>query len=87
MNNSMKQFTAIAILLLIPIIGASQNTTWKKVTPCSFSLEIPVNMKIKKMYDDSSLARFVSISKDRRAITRFLLVEPIVKLECEKYLK
>ena len=50
----MKQFTAIAILLLIPFIGTSQNTTWKKVTPCSFSLEIPVEMKITKMYDDSS---------------------------------
>lgn len=54
MNNSMKQFTAIAILLLIPFIGTSQNTTWKKVTPCTFSLEIPVDMKITKMYEDSS---------------------------------
>ncbi len=55
MNNSTIQFTGIAILLLIPFIGTSQNTTWKKVTPCSFSLEIPVDMKITKMYEDSSL--------------------------------
>ena len=54
MNNSMKQFTAIAILFLIPFLGTSQNTTWKKLTPCSFSLEIPVDMKITKMYEDSS---------------------------------
>ena len=50
----MKQFTSIAILFLIPFIGKSQNTTWKKVTPCSFSMEIPADMKITKMYDDSS---------------------------------
>jgi len=33
------------------------------------------------------LARFISKSNDRRAVTRFLLVEPIVKLLSKKYFK
>ena len=50
----MKQFTMSILIFLIPFLGNSQNVIFKKLTPCSFSIEIPVDMKIKSMYDDTS---------------------------------
>lgn len=50
----MKQFKFLTILLLFPFFGYSQNIPFKKVQPCSFEIEIPADMKIQKMYPDSS---------------------------------
>lgn len=49
----MKQFTLTAIICLIPFFGNSQIIPFKRVNPCSFALDLPVGMKIKKMYEDS----------------------------------
>ena len=50
----MKQFLTALMIFAIPFFGITQEVAFKKITPCSFSIEIPVDMKITKMYDDSS---------------------------------
>lgn len=51
----MKQFLTALMIFAIPFFGITQEVAFKKITPCSFSIEIPVDMKIKKMFEDSSL--------------------------------
>jgi hypothetical protein len=50
----MKRFSVLAIIFLMSTLGQSQNTDFKRVEPCSFGVDIPVEMSIKKMYDESS---------------------------------
>lgn len=51
----MKQFAIIALLFLSPLLVQSQNMTFKKAHPCSFSIELPADMKLKKMEEESNL--------------------------------
>jgi hypothetical protein len=51
----MKQFLIALLIFAIPFFGITQDVAFQKITPCSFSIEIPVDMKIKAMYEDSSL--------------------------------
>ena len=51
----MKQFLTALMIFAIPFFGITQEVAFKKITPCSFSIEIPVDMKINKMFDDTSL--------------------------------
>jgi hypothetical protein len=51
----MKQFLTALMIFAIPFFGITQDVAFQKITPCSFSIEIPVDMKIKAMYEDSSL--------------------------------
>jgi hypothetical protein len=50
----MKQLTLLVFLFLISFLCKSQDISFKKLRPCTFGIEIPVNMQIKKMYEDSS---------------------------------
>jgi hypothetical protein len=50
----MKRYTLLALICLIPFFGSAQLTPFKRVQPCAFAIELPVDMKIKKMYEDSS---------------------------------
>lgn len=48
-----RQLTILLIIFLIPSLGKTQNILFKKVKLCTFSIEIPIDMKIKKMNDSS----------------------------------
>ena len=50
----MKQFKFLVITFLFPFLGSTQNSPFKRVAPCTFGIELPVEMKIKKMYEDAS---------------------------------
>ena len=50
----MGKFKFLAFFFLLPFLGHSQSIAFKKVKPCSFGIEIPADMKIQKMYSDSS---------------------------------
>lgn len=50
----MKRYTFLVLICLIPFLGSSQIIPFKRVQPCSFALDLPVDMRIKKMYEDSS---------------------------------
>ncbi len=50
----MKLFLTITTLMVFSFIGNSQSTTFKKHSPGQFSIELPVDMKLSKMYDQSS---------------------------------
>ena len=50
----MKLFLAISTLLFFSFIGNSQTTTFKKHSPGTFSIELPAEMKLSEMYDQSS---------------------------------
>ena len=50
----MKRTSLWAIIFLFPLFSKSQNIAFKKLNPCTFSIEIPIDMKMKKMYSDSN---------------------------------
>lgn len=51
----MKRYTLLVLICLIPFLGSAQQLTpFKRVQPCSFAVDLPVDMKIKKMYEDYS---------------------------------
>ena len=52
--NIVYRFNLIAIALLISILSNAQNSPFKRVKPCTFGVDLPVEMKINKMYNDYS---------------------------------
>lgn len=50
----MKPLKLLSILFFIPFLGNAQNTNFKRVKPCSFGIDLPVEMRLTKMYQESS---------------------------------
>lgn len=50
----MKHFTIFTALLFCFFTGNSQNISFKHHAPCTFSIDLPVVMKLKEMYTDPS---------------------------------
>lgn len=48
------KFICVFLIYFFSLLGISQNISFKKYKPCSFSIELPVNMKMNKLYSDSS---------------------------------
>ena len=48
------RFKLIAYFFLFPFLCNAQNSSFKRVKPCAFGVDLPIFMKINKMYDDYS---------------------------------
>jgi hypothetical protein len=50
----MKSAILFFILFAISFISVSQTTPFKKYNPCAFAIELPIDMRMSKMYSDAS---------------------------------
>jgi hypothetical protein len=50
----MKSLIILVILFSISFLSFSQTTKFKKHNPCSFTIELPSDMKLSKMYEEDS---------------------------------
>jgi hypothetical protein len=51
----MKFISIFLLLFCINFISSAQNSIFKKHSPCAFSIELPSEMKLSKMFSDESL--------------------------------
>ena len=51
----MQKNLLLILFLVIIFLSNAQNTIFKKHNPCSFSVELPSDMKLSKMFSDESL--------------------------------